>query len=43
MANNEVSGPAVVTYLTKWLQEVGELNWSYRIILFQKQLDLSHI
>jgi aminopeptidase-like protein len=32
MANNEVSGPAVVTYLTKWLQEVGELNWSYRII-----------
>jgi len=32
MANNELSGPTVVTFLSKWLQEIKEPNFSYRII-----------
>ena len=32
MANNELSGPTVVTFLAKWLQETDMLNYSYRII-----------
>ena len=32
MANNELSGPTVVTFLAKWLQSIGELNYSYRIV-----------
>lgn len=32
MANNELSGPTVVTFLAKWLQEIKEPNFSYRII-----------
>jgi aminopeptidase-like protein len=32
MANNELSGPTVVTFLSKWLQEIRETNYSYRII-----------
>ena len=32
MANNELSGIAVVTFLSKWLQEIDETNYSYRII-----------
>ena len=32
MANNEISGPTVVTFLSKWLQEISNTNYSYRII-----------
>jgi aminopeptidase-like protein len=32
MANNELSGPTVVTFLTKWLRENDVLNYSYRIV-----------
>ena len=32
MANNEISGPTVLTFLSKWLQEVLTLEYSYRII-----------
>jgi aminopeptidase-like protein len=32
LANNELSGPTVVTFLAKWLQESDMLNYSYRII-----------
>ncbi len=32
MANNEISGLSVLTFLSKWLQEVLTLEYSYRII-----------
>lgn len=32
MANNEVSGPAVLTYLAKWILEQKNRKYSYRII-----------
>lgn len=32
MANNELSGPTVVTFIAKWLQEIKEPNFSYRVI-----------
>lgn len=32
MANNELSGPTVVTFLSKWLTDISRLNYTYRII-----------
>ena len=32
MANNELSGPTVVTYIAKWLQNLGSRKYTYRII-----------
>ena len=32
MANNELSGPTVTTYLSKWLLELEKKNYTYRII-----------
>ena len=32
MANNELSGPSVTTFLSKWLITKSETNYSYRII-----------
>ena len=32
MANNELSGLSVVTFIAKWLRTVDHLNYSYRII-----------
>jgi len=32
MANNELSGPSVVTFLANWLEKKNDLNFSYRII-----------
>lgn len=38
MANNELSGPSVVTFLTKWLQEISEPEYSYRIIFIPETI-----
>ncbi len=38
MANNELSGPTVLTYLTKWLQEIQNLEYSYRIIFIPETI-----
>ena len=38
MANNELSGIAVVTFLSKWLQEIDETNYSYRIIFIPETI-----
>ena len=38
MANNELSGPSVVTFLAKWLQEIGEPEYSYRIIFIPETI-----
>ena len=32
MANNELSGPTVLTFIAKWIQELPERRYSYRII-----------
>ena len=32
MANNEISGPAVLTYITKWISELKNRRYSYRIV-----------
>ena len=38
MANNELSGPTVLTFLTKWLQEADILEYSYRIIFIPETI-----
>ena len=38
MANNELSGPTVVTFIAKWLQEFTKLNYSYRIIFIPETI-----
>tara|TARA_Y100000768_G_scaffold366676_1_gene329033 strand:- start:276 stop:1013 length:738 start_codon:yes stop_codon:yes gene_type:complete len=38
MANNELSGLTVVTFLSKWLQEIKETNYSYRIIFIPETI-----
>jgi aminopeptidase-like protein len=32
MANNEISGPVVLTYLAKWLKDLPCRNYTYRIV-----------
>ena len=32
MANNELSGPTVVTFLAKWLEKIDKPEFSYRIV-----------
>jgi aminopeptidase-like protein len=38
MANNELSGPTVTTFLAKRLQEQGKLKYSYRIIFIPETI-----
>ncbi len=38
MANNELSGPTVVTYLAKWLVKQEKLRYSYRIIFIPETI-----
>ena len=38
MANNELSGPTVVTYLAKWLTQLENLEFSYRIVFIPETI-----
>jgi aminopeptidase-like protein len=38
MANNEISGPTVLTYLTKWLQDLENREFTYRIIFIPETI-----
>jgi aminopeptidase-like protein len=38
MANNELSGPTVMTFIAKWLQELNETDFSYRIIFIPETI-----
>ena len=43
MANNELSGPCVLTFLSKWINKLKNRRFTYRIILCQKLLVQFHI
>ena len=38
MANNELSGPTVLTFIAKWLMENNKLEYSYRIIFIPETI-----
>ena len=38
MANNELSGPTVLTFISKWLQSLKNKNYSYRIIFIPETI-----
>ena len=37
LANNELSGPTVTTFLVKWLLSLKNRKYTYRIILFLRR------
>lgn len=38
MANNELSGPCVTTFITKWIKEIPNRYYSYRIIFIPETI-----
>ena len=38
MANNELSGPTLLTYLSNWLLERGDLKYTYRIVFIPETI-----
>ena len=38
MANNELSGPTVLTFLGKWISEIINLRFTYRIIFIPETI-----
>ena len=38
MANNELSGPTVLTFLGKWLSKIINLRFTYRIIFIPETI-----
>ena len=38
MANNEISGPVVTTFLTQWIERIKKTKYSYRIIFIPETI-----